>query len=172
MSTPSDGSNQPNPKRDWRYNLGLFLFVLALILPFMGLLIVPLLGLDPGLSTALTGLTLVGGPDVILIGSAALLGKENLDYLFSKLGGWFKRLVKWDEVSPRRYRTGVWLFWISILAGFALFWLFPSTLINAGQLGWGAYATAAADILFVISFFILGAEFWGKLGVLFQYTGN
>jgi hypothetical protein len=28
------------------------------------------------------------------LGAAALMGKENLEYLFSKLGGWFKRLAK------------------------------------------------------------------------------
>ena len=172
MSTPTDVDQQPDTKRDWRYYIGLFLFVLALILPLLGLAIVPLLGLGQGVSTALIGITLVGGPDVILIGSAALMGKENLEYLFSKLGGWFKRLVKWDEVSPGRYRTGVWLFWISILAGFAFFWLFPSTLISAGKLGWGAYAIGAADILFVVSFFVLGAEFWGKLRALFQYDAR
>ena len=115
---------------------------------------------------------MVGGPDIILVGAAALLGKENLEYLFSRLGGWFKRLVKWDQVSPRRYGTGVWLLWISVLAAFALFWLFPSTLIKAGQLGWGAYAIAASDLLFLISFFVLGAEFWGKLQALFQYDAR
>lgn len=129
-------------------------------------------GLGQGLTTALIGVTLVGGPDIILVGAAALLGKENLEYLFSRLGGWFKRLVKWDQVSPRRYGTGVWLLWISVLAAFALFWLFPSTLIKAGQLGWGAYAIAASDLLFLISFFVLGAEFWGKLQALFQYDAR
>ena len=169
MSSAAEEIRQPETKRGWRYYIGLFLFVLAMILPILGLLIVPSLGLSQGTSTALIGLSLVGGPDIILVGAAALLGKENLEYLFSRLGGLFKRLVKWDQVSQRRYRTGVWLLWISILAGFALFWFFPSTLIESGQLSWGAYAIAASDLLFVISFFVLGAEFWGKLQALFVY---
>ena len=159
-------------KGGWRYYVGLFLFVLAMILPILGLVIVPLLELSHGFTTALIGVTLVGGPDIILVGAAALMGKENLEYLFSRLGGWFKRLVKWDQVSPRRYRTGVWLLWISVLAAFMIFWLFPSTLIEAGQLGWGAYAIAASDFLFLISFFVLGAEFWSKLQALFQYEAR
>jgi hypothetical protein len=145
---------------------------LSLILPLLALVIVPLLGLSPGVSTLLYGLSVAGGPDVILIGAAALLGKENLEYLFSKLGNWFKRLVKWDQVSPRRYRAGVWLFWISILISLAFFYFLPKTLREGNQPGWGFYVTVGADILFIISFFVLGAEFWSKLRALFQYNAR
>ena len=172
MTSGEEGTQRPETKRGWRFYTGLVLFVLGMILPILGLVIVPTLGLDPAVSAALIGLSLVGGPDVLLIAAGALMGKENLDFLFSKLGGWFKRLVKWDRVSARRYRTGVWLFWISILGGFAFFYLFPSTIFQGGQPGWGAYMLVAVDILLLISFFVLGAEFWGKLQALFVYDSR
>ena len=87
MTTANQVNEKPETKRDWRYYVGLFMFVLSLILPLLALVIVPLLGLSPGLSAILFGLSVAGGPDVILVGAAAMLGKENLEFLFSKLGG-------------------------------------------------------------------------------------
>jgi hypothetical protein len=168
----SETIEQLQASRDWRFYVGLLLFILHLILPLIALLILPSLQLDQGTSSVLLGLSFIGGPDALLIASAALMGKDNLEFLFSKLGGWFKRVVKWDQVSPKRYRTGVWIFWLSIIAGFAIFYLFPSTLVDAGRAGWGAYALVVTDIFFVVSFFVLGAEFWGKLQALFQYEAR
>ena len=172
MSAPAAANQRSETRKDWRYYLGLILFVLSLILPLLALVIVPMLGVSPGISAVLYGLSVAGGPDLILIGAAALMGKENLEYLFSKLGNWFKRLVKWDQVSSGRYRIGVWLFWISILISLAFFYFLPETLREGNQPGWGFYVTVGADILFIISFFVLGAEFWGKLRALFQYNAR
>ena len=172
MPTFNETNQQSEAKRDWHYYVGLILFVLSLILPLLALVIVPLLGVSPGISAALYGLSVVGGPDLLLIAAAALMGKENLEYLFSKLGNWFKRLVKWDQVSPRRWRTGVWLFWLSILTSLAFFYFLPETLREGDQPGWGFFVSVGADILFIISFFVLGAEFWGKLRALFQYNAR
>ena len=168
----SETIEQLQASRDWRFYVGLLLFILHLILPLIALLILPSVQLDQGTSSVLLGLSFIGGPDALLIASAALMGKDNLEFLFSKLGGWFKRVVKWDQVSPKRYRTGVWIFWLSIIAGFAIFYLFPSMLVDAGRAGWGAYALVVTDIFFVVSFFVHGAEFWGKLQALFQYEAR
>jgi hypothetical protein len=172
MATSNKIDQGPETNRDWRYYLGLVLFVLSLILPLLALVIVPLLGLSPGISTALYGLSVAGGPDVILVGAAALMGKENLEHLFSKLGNGFKRLVKWDQVTRNRYRVGVWLLVISVLTGLVMFYIFPQSLRQGDQPGWGFYVTVGADILFIISFFVLGAEFWAKLGALFNYEAR
>ena len=159
-------------KRDWRYYLGLLLFVLSLILPLLALIFVPMLGVSPGISAILYGLSVAGGPDVLLIAAAALMGKDNLEYLFSKLGNWFKDLVKWDQVSPQRYRFGLWLMVLSIVVTLILFYFLPESLRVGNQPGWGFYVTIAADIVFIISFFVLGAEFWAKIKALFQYNAR
>lgn len=158
--------NQPTMEKDWRYYLGLGLFILHLILPILALIYVPLLGLSGGFSAVLYGFSVAGGPDILLIASATLLGKENMGYLFSKLGAWFKNLINWDQVSPKRYRIGVWLMWTSIIITLVLFYFLPESLHEGNQPGWGFYVTIGADILFIISFFVLGAEFWAKIKAL------
>lgn len=162
----------PVGRRDWRYYVGLLLFIIHLILPLLALIIVPVLGLSPGISATLYGLSVVGGPDVLLIAATALLGKENLAYIFSKLGGWFKNLVKWDQVSARRYRIGVWLLVISVITTFVIFYILPESLREGNQPGWGFYVTVGADILFIVAFFVLGAEFWGKIQALFLFNAR
>ena len=162
--------NSPLGKRDWRYYLGLFLFVLSLILPLLALVIVPTLGVTPGISATLYALSVAGGPDVMLIAAAALMGKENLQHLFSSLGSWFKNLVKWDQVSHRRYKIGLWLMCLSIAATVVLFYFFTNSLLVGNHPGWGFYVTIAADIVFIISFFVLGAGFWAKIRALFQHN--
>jgi small neutral amino acid transporter SnatA (MarC family) len=115
MATIEAPSQQLEGKRGWRYYVGLLLFVLHLILPVLALIFVPMLGLSGGINALLYGLSVAGGPDLLLIASAALLGKDDLQYLFSKLGSWFKNLVKWDQVSPQRYKVGLWMMVVSVI---------------------------------------------------------
>jgi len=159
-------------KKDWRFYIGLILFILPLILPVLALIFVPMLGVSTGVSAILYGLSVAGGPDVLLIISAALLGKENLEYLFSKLGNGFKKLVKWDQVSPKRYKTGLWLMGLSVFITAIILYVFRGSLSNGDQPSWGFYVTIGADILFIISFFVLGSEFWAKIRALFQYNAH
>ena len=85
------------------------------------------------------------------IAAAALLGKENLEYLFSRLGGWFKNLVKWDQVSPRRYGVGVRLMVIAVVVPLLLFYLFPDSMRDGDQPGWGFYVTVAGVLIEILS---------------------
>jgi len=172
MAATETLNQQSESKRGWRYYVGLILFILHLILPILAFIFVPMLGLSGGVNAILYGLSVAGGPDLLLIASAALLGKENLQYLFSKLGSWFKNLVKWDQVSPQRYKVGLWMMVISVIITAVLFYFFPQSLRDGDQPGWGFYVTVGADIIFIISFFVLGAEFWGKIGALFQYNAR
>jgi hypothetical protein len=172
MATSNSVIHEPEIDKDWRYYLGLFLFILHLILPVLALIIVPMLGVSTGISILLYGLSVAGGPDVLLKAAAALLGKETLSYLLSKLGSWFKNLVKWDQVTPKRYRVGVRLLLFSVLTSLALFYIIPESLRNGDQPGWRFYVTVGADILFIVSFFVLGAEFWGKIQALFDYNAR
>jgi len=49
---------------------------------------------------------------------------------------------------------------------------FYKNLREGDQPGLGFYVSVGADILFIISFFVLGAEFWGKLWALFNYNAR
>jgi len=154
-------------KGGWRYYVGLILFVIHLILPLLALIFVPLLGLSAGISAILYGLSVAGAPDVLLIISAAVMGKDNLEYLFSKLGSGFKNLVKWNQVSPTRYKTGLWMMILSMATTFVFFYFLPETLFVGDKPSWGFYVTVGADMMFTVSFFVLGAGFWAKIRALF-----
>ena len=163
---------ESQPKKNWRYYLGLTLFIVHLILPLLALIFVPMLGVSEGVGAVLFGLSVAGGPDVLLIASAALLGKDNLQYLFSSLGRGVKNLVKWDQVSKGRYRLGLWMLGIGFFVTPIMFYVFPETLSNGDQPDWGFYVTVGADILFVLSILVLGAPFWAKLTSLFRYDAR
>ena len=47
---------------------------------------------------------------------------------------------------------------------------FPESLREGDHPGWGFSDTVGADILFIISLFVLEADFWGKLWSLFNYN--
>ncbi len=172
MTMKENAEMQPESKKSWRYYVGLFLFVLSFTLPLLALIIVPLLGVSAGVSALLYGLSVAGVPDLLLVAATAFLGKENLEYLFSKLGSGFKNFVRWDQVSHKRYKVGLWLMFLSVVMTFILFYIFPETLANGNQPSWGFYVTIGADFLFIISFFILGGEFWAKIRALFQYNAH
>ena len=80
-----------------------------------------------------------------------------------------------------RYYTGLILFVLSLILPLlalvivpllGLFYFLPESLRVGNQPGWGFYITVGADIVFIISFFVLGAEFWAKLRALFQYNAR
>ena len=93
----------------WRYWLGLTLLVLSLSLPLIALVLVPLLGFPKDVNVVLFGLSLAGGPDLLLVLAIAAMGKENLDRILGKFLPWFKRIARWDTVTRRRYTLGLWV---------------------------------------------------------------
>jgi len=82
-------------KKDWRFYTGLTVLVLALLVPLLALG-VPFLGLSTGVSTVLIGGLVAGGPEVLVLVAAALLGKEVLHYFTQRL----KRLL-WEGKACR-----------------------------------------------------------------------
>jgi hypothetical protein len=63
--------------------------------------------------------------------------------------------------------VGVWLLVSSVLTTLVLFYILPECLRVGDQPGWGFYVTVSADIIFIISFFVQGTEFWAKLRALY-----
>ncbi len=160
---------QPEAKLNWRYYLGAFLFIVANLLWLIALIVLPLLGLSQPLTTILFGLSIAGGPDLLTLAAVAIMGKENLVYLMGRIGGVFKRTMRWDNVSQRRYRLGL-LLWIgSAVVTLGLFYFFPGSFRDGNQPGWGFYVTIAADVVFIFSIFVMGAPFWTKFAALFHY---
>jgi hypothetical protein len=161
----------PEVKSKSRLYIGIIILILALAMPIWGSLLVSLLGLPPGISTILIGLSVAGGPDLLLLLAAAVMGKDSLNQLLGKIGHWFKRNFKLSEnVSKSRYRIGLILFWGSILIRWALGFIRVQPIPPKGDLDWGLYILLAFEVVLVISVFVLGADYWDKLGSLFRWN--
>jgi len=151
-----------------RLLLGGAVFVCGQLSP----LFIPLVAsssLSPGLKSTLSGLLLLGIPELAIFITIAILGKAGFTYLKQRLFGLLKRAAPVDAVSPTRYRIGLVLFCLPLLMG----WLAPyvSDLIPRH----GDYHIAlaiAGDGLLVLGLFVLGGDFWDKLRGLFVHKAR
>jgi hypothetical protein len=154
----------PPPPRG-RLILGGVVFVVGQLSP----LFIPLVtasGLSTGVKSALTGLLLLGVPELAVFVAIAILGKAGFTFLKQRLFAVLKRAAPSDAVSKTRYRIGLVLFCLPLLMG----WLAPyvSDLIPR----YGDYHIAlaiAGDGLLVLGLFVLGGDFWDKLRALFVH---
>ena len=150
-----------------RLYLGGFIFIIGFLAP----LLVPLVtksDLSTVWKTTLSGLLMAGIPELFMVITVSILGKEGYQYLKGKVFAFLKKHGPPQHVSRVRYNIGLVFFTIPLL--FAL--LFPylshhfavlekiESVINIG-----------GDVMFFTSFFILGGEFWDKIRALFTYTG-
>ena len=65
---------------------------------------------------------------------------------------------------------GLLLFWGSILIRWAIGFLKPVTIATNGKTDWGLIILIAFEVVLVISIFVLGANYWEKLGSLFRWN--
>jgi hypothetical protein len=135
-------------------------------------LLVPLVvnsDLAAGWKTALSGLLMLGIPELAILAAVTILGKSGYEYLKGMVLGFLKRHVVPREVSPIRYHIGLVLFLIPILWGWASPYL--SHLV-AGLEANRLWFAVAGDLLLLLSLLILGGDFWEKLRSLFVYRSK
>jgi hypothetical protein len=155
------------PKR--RLYTGGAIFVIGFLSP----LLVPLVTASPlpvGWKTAISGLLLVGVPELAMLIAVAIMGKDGFNYLkqalFRFLG---KHFAPPETVSRIRYRIGLMLFTIPLLFGWVApyisgyFPLFEEHRLQFAIIG---------DLLLFSSLFVLGGEFWDKLRALFVHKAK
>ncbi len=121
-------------------------------------------GLPAGWKAVLSGLLLLGIPELMMMLAAAVLGKSGFHFLKGLLVGFFKRHAIPQEVSPTRYRIGLVMFLVPMLWG----WLTPYVAQEIP--GYEEHRLAVGllgDLLLLSSLFVLGGEFWEKLRALF-----
>lgn len=135
---------------------------------FLSPLLVPLVTASPlpvAWKTAVSGLLLVGIPELAMLAAAAVMGKAGFDYLKQQIFGFFgKHLAPPETVSLARYRIGLVLFSIPLLFGWVAPYIsgyFP--VFDEHRL----LLAISGDLLVVTSLFVLGGEFWDKLRALF-----
>ena len=160
MTGNAQQPTQPDRKRLY---WGAAVLVLAQFAPFMIPLVVAT-DLPDGWKTVLSTFLMLGVPEMGILLSAAILGKEGFAWLKGKIFGYLKRALPPDRVSPLRHRIGVTMFVLPLIAGWLLPYLMP-VLDSYGE--YSLKVNVAGDILLVLSLFVLGGEFWDKLRGLF-----
>jgi hypothetical protein len=152
----------------WRFRLGVSLFALGLVCPVF----VPLVaatGLSAQWKTILSGILMLGVPELLWVVAVAVMGKEGFDFIKARMFGFLKRHAVPRTVSRTRYRIGLVLFLLPLLFG----WLAP---YGPGAIpGYEAQRLAvnlAGDLLLLTSLFVLGGDFWEKLRALFVYDAR
>ena len=94
------GASAPELKKDWRFCSGMAALGLACVMPLFGLA-VPWLGLSTAWTVALTAAFIGGGPEVLLLLAAVLLGKETMHYFLVAAKCWLVELVSFKPVAKR-----------------------------------------------------------------------
>ena len=115
------------------------------------------------ITAILMGGLLVGGPEIIMVIAIALWGKTTFDYFMGYIYRFFKRLAPSASVSTTRYYIGLILFISSFFPSWILAYA-PTLVSNSARI----YIVFTFDILFIISFFVLGGDFWEKIRALFM----
>lgn len=157
----------------WRRAVGVTLFVLHIILPVIALVLVPILGLPEGANAVLIGLSVAGGPDVLLIVAIAVLGKDGVTELMGKLGSVVRRVTKWDAVTEGRYRVGGWVLVVSLLLPTIILFFWHDSIKDVdGQPGWGFWVLLASTFGFIGAVMVMGAPFWLRVQALFTWDAD
>ena len=144
-----------------KYKVGLVLIAFSCFMPFFAF-IIPFLGLPITVTAVISGIIIVGGPELFFIIGVFLAGKEGVQFVKKKL---------WKPAGKVRYMTGVVLFVICILTNWLCTYLELTNIINV-SLHTQLYIMATFDILLIVSLFVMGPEFFIKFMNIFSWEGE
>ena len=148
--------------------LGGSVFVIGQLSP----LLIPFVAasdLTSGLKSALSGLLLLGIPELAIFASIGILGKPGFNWLKGRLFALLRRAAPADHVGRRRYRLGLVLFCVPLLMG----WLAPyAGNLFAGYADYRVPLSITGDSLLLLGLFLLGGDFWDKLRSLFVHEAQ
>ncbi len=164
----NDKKNPEQSAPGWRFKLGVYLLVVGAICPLFTP-VVAMTGLSTEWKATLSGLLLVGIPEIFSLRAIAVMGKDGFNYIKGKAFAFFKRHALPKEVSLTRYRIGLVLFLLPLLFG----WLAPyGTELIPGYESHRLAVNLGGAFLLILSLFVLGGEFWDKVRALFAYEAR
>ena len=149
----------------WRFRVGVAIFVLGFAAP----LAIPLVvasALPTPWKTALSGALALGVPEIMMVVAAAVMGRQGFARLKRLFGQALRKYGPPERVSRARYRIGLVMFTLPLLVA----WLGP--YLGHHLPGFDRHPMfwhVGGDLMFVISLFVLGGEFWDKLRALFVH---
>ena len=150
-----------------RLSIGISLLVVGLLLP-LGIFAVVDTMWPAAVKTVVCGIFTFGF-EILAIPAIAIMGKENFDRIIRSSKGWFGKLKPAGSVGRLRYNVGLVLFIIPVVPTYIMAYLpqwLPDysperLLINIG-----------ADVMFIVSLFVLGGDFWDKMKALFVWKSK
>jgi len=161
-----DGRRETPPdvvRVTWRFYAG----VVILVCSFGSWSLVPMASAAGWSTTQIASLSgaIFIGVKVGVIGAAAVMGKAGFNYLKLVVGGFLGRFAPARHVSAGRYQLGLFLFLIPLL----LTWIAPYVggFVRLGSV-YGFLQDLALEALLLVGLFLLGGEFWEKVGALFR----
>lgn len=163
QSTQNGPTTKPVGKA--RFVLGGILLVGGFLSP----LLIPLVTASdlPGNWKAILSTGLVAGlPEVGMLLAVAVLGKDGFAQLKELFFSRFRKITEPSSVSAKRYRIGLFMFFMPIL----LAWLNPYLAHFFPYLASDKlWLLVVTDMVFAASFIVLGASFWEKIRCLFVH---
>ncbi len=160
---PAAGQAEPTTRR---FVLGACVFVFGMLCP----LFVPLVAtseLGAEWKAALSGVLLLGVPEIFILVAVAILGKPGYEAMKHRLLSVLRRVRPVDRVGPVRHRVGVAMFALPALVG----WLYPYIVRWLTSLAeYELQLALILDAIFFSSLFVLVGDFWDKLSALFVRT--
>jgi hypothetical protein len=157
----------------WRKWTGITLFMLHLVLPVIALIVVPIFGFPEGVNAILLGLSVVGGPDLLLVAAIAMLGKDGVADLLSRLGAGIKRLTKWDAVTRTRYTAGLWIAGIALVVPTVILFFWHDSIADIGGApGWGFWVLLASTFAFIGAVIAMGAPLWSRIEAIVTWDAT
>jgi hypothetical protein len=167
MMTPETTQPTP-PPAGWRFRIGMALVVLGFLSP-LGIPLVTLTNLPLTWKATISGVLLVGVPEVLTLLAVAFLGKSGFIYLKGKIYGFFRKYALPKEVSRTRYRLGLVMFIMPLFLGWLgayVFHLIPGYAEHRFTVNF------AGDVIWLSSLLVLGSDFWDKVRALFIYRAK
>jgi hypothetical protein len=106
---------------------------------------------------------------IMKVSSIAILGKPS--YVWIKYRFWhiFVKVTKPHEVSRLRYTIGLIMFCLPVIPNYIMSYA-PKLIADAYPAR--LIINIVIDAVFIISWFVLGGDFWDKVRALFTYTAK
>ncbi len=172
--------------KNWRIQIGTWMFYVPFIMIFGAPIIIPLLGFSAPKVAAIIGGIIIAG-EVIWFASIPLLGKEGFKQMKTQAFGLLK--PKSGPVSKSRHKAGVWMFTIGIISQISLgivvvvaYFIVGAKDPSIAVMGLSFEQQAivyisiqmAAIACVVLSVYVLGVDFWERLNRVFEWqrTGS
>lgn len=153
-------------KKDWKYYLGILLFILSFVPYIVVFAIMPFMGLSTSSYLAASSILLISAEGIFVV-SLMLLGRAIIDAIKAVIKKVFKSaFASQTPISRTRHIIGLVMFFTSLI--------YPTLITEfdkvqqVGQLNI-IVILFSGDVIFIASFFVLGGEFISKLKVAFKY---